>query len=107
MVNFFTPKMLYSELVKHLGKIKLTQRPNKFADAAAKLPNNSDKKLLVEIINEMSTRGILHLNLWLIFVAAYLPRSCLTKRTNRVLDLANQSIKRMDGYLDVRRIVDS
>jgi hypothetical protein len=107
IVDFFTPKMLQSKLIRHLGKIKLTQRPNKFIDAAANLPDNADKKLLVEIINEVSTRGILHLNWWLIFVAAYLPRSCLTKRTNRVLELANQSIKRMNGYLDVRRIVDS
>ena len=78
IMDFFTPKMLQSELVKHLGKIKLTMRPNKLTDATANLPNNADKKLLVEVINEMSTRGILYLNWWLIFVAAYLPRSCLT-----------------------------
>ena len=30
---YFTPKMLESEIIKHLGKIKLTTRPNKLVIA--------------------------------------------------------------------------
>jgi hypothetical protein len=52
-------------------------------------------------------RGTLHLNAWMVVVAQHLPRTWRSGRTNRILALADKSVKRTEEYLDVRRIVNS
>jgi hypothetical protein len=73
MLYFFTPNILQAELIKHIGKVKLFSTPSKLKiakvyDAGIQI-ESSEKKLLSEIISEVSMRGTLHLNAWLVVVA--------------------------------------
>jgi hypothetical protein len=111
VVYLITMRTLESKLVKHMGKVKLFSRPDglkvtKFFDIKGR-EETAEKRLLTEIINEVSMRGTLHLNAWMVIVAQHLPRTWRSDQTNRVLDLANKSLKRTEKFLDVKRVVDS
>jgi len=111
VVYLITLRALESELVKHMGKVRLFSRPSKLKvaqvyDAGTQVVT-AEKKLLSEIIGEVSMRGTLHLNAWMAVVAQSLPRTWRSGKTNRVLDLARKSLKRTQSYLDVKRVVDS
>jgi hypothetical protein len=111
MVYLITMRLLESELIKHMGKVKLTTRPSLFKVAkvydAGTQVQNAEKKLLKEILGEISMRGTLHLNAWLAVFAQHLPRKWRSGKTNRILDLAQKSLERTRAYLDVQRVVDS
>jgi hypothetical protein len=111
VVYLITMRALKSELVKHMGQVKLLSRPDKLKMMsffnAQDQKETAERKLLSEIIGEISMRGILHVNAWMVVVAQNLPRAWRSPLTNRVLDLASESLKRTEAHLDVKRIVDS
>jgi hypothetical protein len=79
VVYLISMRALESELVKHMGKVKLFTRPSKIKvaqvyDAGTKV-ETAEKKLLSEIIGEVSMRGTLHLSAWMAVVAQNLPRA--------------------------------
>lgn len=47
------------------------------------------------------------MTLWQTLIAYYLPRKWKSEKTNRILDMANQNLQRLERCLDVRALIET
>ena len=104
----FTPFMLQSNLLKHMGPVDLPKskklKQTKITTDPIQLPNLYG---IVKLIKQLTEYHRLRLSACWIMTHKIIPRRCRNKRTNRLLDLADKGAKRIDQALDVRAIVES
>jgi hypothetical protein len=111
MSLLISKRAFQTALIQHIGRVYLTKAPTYKYTLSDLFGNKkswtSFDRLLLNVANDISKRGKLRMNLWLTLVAQYLPRGCKSKRTNKLLDLAEETLRKVEYSLDIGRIIDS
>ena len=106
--TFYQPKMLEQALVKHMSVFisNKKNKPFKVANLTERIQKN-DADFLKFITLEMRQRFRIRFSVYFILVASFLPSRCRSERSNVVLGLAHESLKKLERSLDVKKIQQS
>ena len=82
----------------------MTDGPPPDLEEICSSPNN---KLLWQVFKEISKRGRVQLTAWQTLVAYYLPRQYRSAQTNKLLDMAQRNLEKVERCFDLSRIIDT
>lgn len=99
---FYVPFLLQSALLEHMGPC-VQSKPTK----TTLRPPSTDKRGIQQLLNEVRSRFTLKLSVWLLMLCKVVPRRCRSTRTNKLFDLADKSLRRIEDALDVKKIVEN
>lgn len=93
--------MLKQAIVKHTSTFVHSRKP------LNKKQKSDNRDLLKFVVLEMKQRFEIRFSTFFVLASSIIPARCRSNRTNRVLALANQSMKKVEESLDVKRIIDT
>jgi hypothetical protein len=104
--TLYQPKMLRQAIISHVSSFVDTRKPLKIPNIADRTKSN-DKDLLKFVMLEMRKRFEIRFSTFFILVSSIVPARWRSKRTNKVLALADQSLRKIEESLDIKRIIET